>query len=135
MQREGTNIGFFKRTSLKSYPKEQALYYDFCRTVASQQIGFQIDYGFGPMIIARDTVNEFLSYRGDYGDRWDSILVPRLRILRRDGKGSTLEVSFRNDPRMTAVESGNATIILKRVEQLANVIPSLIAELRRLKKQ
>lgn len=132
MKREETRLGLFNRISLKSYPVEQALYYAFCRSVASQCIGFPIDYGFGPMIIANDAVDEFLSYRGDYGDLWDSILIPQLRILRTDRKISILRVPFRNDSRMTHVESGNPTFVLKRVEQLANVIPSLLSEWQRL---
>jgi len=75
------------------------------------------------------TIPYFLEYSGGkYGDKWDSILVPRLRIIKDEIKFSILPISFQNDKRMTCVESGNAAIILKRLDQFNNVIPSLVAE-------
>lgn len=74
-------------------------------------------------------ISFFLEYSGGrYGDKWDSILVPRLRIIKGGIKFSVLPVNFQNDERMTRVESGNVAITLKRLEQFNNVIPSLIAE-------
>ncbi len=84
------------------------------------------------MVLSRRGVRRFLDYRGEYGDKWESILIPRLRLLRGGGRIALLPVNFRNDPRMTSVESGNPAMILKRIEQLNNVVPSLITEWRRL---
>ena len=81
------------------------------------------------MMMTPATVSYFLEYSGGkYGDKWDSILVPRLRIIKDGMKFSVLPISFQNDKRMTCVESGNAAIILKRLEQFNNVIPSLVTE-------
>jgi len=132
MMREQSALGMFNRISMSSYPPEQAHYYLFCRAVASHLLGFDLDYAFGPMIITRPAASYFLKYQGEYGSKWDSILIPRLRII-KDGAGlSTLSINFQNDPRMTQVESGNVAIILKRIEQLSNVVPSLIAEWQKL---
>lgn len=124
----GAEFCFFNRRSMESYPSEQAHYYLFCRSVASHLVGWDLDYGFGPMIFTQASVSFFLEYNSEYGDLWDSILVPRIRIIRSDFKYAVKTVEFQNDPRLTVVESGNPRMILKRVEQLQNVIPSLIAE-------
>lgn len=129
MKKAQSDFGIFNRIDMASYPAEQAHYYLFCRAVATQLVGFDIDYAFGPMIITPATISYFLEYSGGrYGDKWDSILVPRLRIIKDGIKLSVLPVNFQNDERMTRVESGNVTIVLKRLEQFNNVIPSLIAE-------
>lgn len=131
MRKKRASLGLFTRKDLRSYPREQALYYAFCRSVASRLLGSAIDYGFGPMVIARNAMPYFLDYNGDYGDTWDSILIPRLRILQGGGV-ATLSIAFRNDARLTAVEDGRDDMILKRVTQLGSVIPALIEEWRRL---
>ncbi len=129
MKQDRSDFGIFNRTDMTSYPPEQAHYYLFCRAVATQLVGFDIDYAFGPMMMTPITISYLLGYSGiRYGDKWDSILVPRLRIIKDGIKFSVLPVSFQNDKRMTRVESGNAVIILKRLEQLNNVVPSLVAE-------
>jgi len=129
MNKEQSDFGFFNRVNMAGYPTEQAHYYLFCRAVATNLLGFDIDYAFGPMVMTPVTMPYFLEYSGDrYGDKWDSILVPRLRIIKEGIKFSVLPVSFRNDERMARVESANMSIILKRLEQFNNIIPSLIAE-------
>ncbi len=135
MQKEQSVFGIFNRTDMASYPPEQAYYYLFCRAVASQLIGFDIDYAFGPMMMTTKTISYFLKYSGDnYGDKWDSILVPRLHIIKDKLKISILPINFKNDKRMTDIESGNTTMILKRLKQFNNVIPSLVNEWKLLNK-
>ncbi|MFA6285031.1 MAG: hypothetical protein WC643_00685 [Parcubacteria group bacterium] len=128
MIQEQSSLGMFNRVDMSSYPPEQAHYYLFCRAVASQLIGFDLDYAF-----TRPATAYFLEYQGEYGNKWDSILIPRLRVIKAGAGISTLLICFRNDPRMTQAELGNEKIILKRIEQLNNVIPSLIAEWQKLK--
>jgi len=128
MKMDKTSLGIFNRNNMSSYPPEQSHNYQFCRAVATQFIGFDIDYAFGPMVVPRSSSSYFLEYQGEYGDKWDSILVPRLRIIKNGLCISTLPINFQNDNRMTCVESGNPTIILKRLEQFNNVIPSLVKE-------
>jgi hypothetical protein len=128
MLQQRSILGLFNRSEMQSYPAEQAYYYLFCRAVATKLIGFDLDYAFGPMVMSPAAVRHFLEYNGEYGDKWDAILVPRLRIINQRAGFSLLPVSFRNDPRMTSVESGNPTIILKRLQQFNNIVPSLIRE-------
>jgi len=130
LEKTKSNICFFNRIDMRSYPAEQAYYYLFCRKVASKLVGFDWDYAFGPMILTRESASYFLNYQSKYGDDWDSILIPRLYILRDELKYLVKPVKFKNDPRMTAIESGSSEMILKRIDQFNNVIPSLIAEWR-----
>jgi len=132
MEQEQSVLGIFNRADMASYPPEQAYYYLFCRAVATHLVGFDVDYAFGPMIVTRSAIPYFLKYQGEYGDKWDSIFVPRLRIIKDGLTVSVLPIYFQNDRRMTQVEVGNPTIILKRLEQLNIVIPSLIAEWQQL---
>ncbi len=132
MNKEKTALGLFNRTSLESYPREQAFYYWFCRIVASKLLGFDLDYAFGPMVLTPESIPYFLNYSGEYGDLWDSILIPRLRVI-KSSRITINQIHFLNDPRMTAVEWGNPRFILKRIRQLSNVAPSLVREWQRLK--
>lgn len=128
MSQEKSGLGLFNRVSMTSYPTEQAYYYLFCRAVASKLVGFDLDYAFGPMVMSKSATRYFLEYGGEYGDKWEAILIPRLRIIKQGIGVSLLSIDFENDPRMTAIESGNPSIVLKRLEQLNNIIPSLIKE-------
>ncbi len=128
MSKEKSGLGIFNRTSMASYPPEQAYYYLFCRTVASNLVGFDFDYAFGPMVMSKLATRFFLEYMGEYGDKWDAILVPRLRIMKHAMGTSLLPIDFENDSRMTAIESGDPNMMLKRIEQINNVVPSLIKE-------
>lgn len=128
MEKEKSVIGFFNRNKMINYPPEQSYYYLLCRAVASELLGFDIDYSFGPMVLARKGIDYFLNYTSNYGDKWDSILIPRLRIIKAGKNFSILPINFKNDRRMYNLELGEPKIILKRLEQLNNVLPSLISE-------
>lgn len=132
MRSENAALGLFNRINMESYPREQAHYYLFCRAVASALLGFEVDYAFGPMIMTKKSIPYFLEYAGEYGDRWDSILVPRLRVMHAQLKISILESDFRNDTRMTRAERGNLQFILKRIKQFDNVARSLVSEWQKL---
>lgn len=128
MKQEQSVMGIFNRREMSSYPAEQAYYYLFCRSIASKLVGFDFDYAFGPMMLTPQTLQYFLEYESNFGDKWDSILVPRLRVIKAGLQLSRLSIGFRNDKRMTEVETGNADMILKRITQFNNVVPSLLSE-------
>ena len=132
MARDHTLFALFNRRSLRSYPPEQALYYRFARLAYGYLQREDIDYGFGPMILTERSSEYFLQYAGEYGDMWDSILVARLRIIRAGIPYSIIEVRYRNHPLQTRVERGNVAILVKRVDQLHNVVHSLVREHRKL---
>lgn len=132
MQRDKSVLSLFNRVRMENYPEEQTNCYLFCRAVATYLLGFDLDYAFGPMVLTSQSIPFFLDYRGEYGDLWDSLFIPRLRIIKAQMGMTTASVAFVNDSRMCAVEKGNTAIILKRVQQLNNVVPSLIAEWQKL---
>lgn len=132
MVREAAVLGLFNRVLMTSYPQEQACGYLFCRAVASAFLHQDVDYAFGPFIATREGSSNLLSYHGEYGDRWECFFIPRLRTLMSDSRVSFLRIDFVNDPRMTKAESGDSTMILKRLEQLNNIVPSLVAEYKKL---
>jgi len=133
MKEKNAFLGLFNRMSVNSYPEEQAHYYLFCKAVASKLLDIDLDYAFGPMILSKNALPYFLDYESKHGDKWDSILIPRLRIIKDNHPIALLSIDFKNDSRMTGVESGNPKAILKRIEQFNNVIPSLIEELENYK--
>lgn len=132
VQHDKSVLGLLNRSNMRTYPPEQASFYMFCRSLASELIGIDIDYSFGPMLITKAGIKYFLEYKGEYGDKWDSILIPRLRIIQDERVVSILEVDFKNDHRMTSMEYGNISMIKKRLDQLNNVVPSLISEWEKL---
>lgn len=134
MKKEKSALGIFNRNGMTSYPSEQAHYYLFCRAVASKLLGFDFDYAFGPMILSSSAVNYFTEYKSKFDDKWDSILVPRIDVLAAGLPVSFLGIDFENDPRMTLIESGNPKMILKRIEQFNNVVPSLIERIHTIAK-
>lgn len=69
MIRDNSNLGLFNRVNMSSYPPEQSYYYQFCRSVATQLTGFDIDYAFGPMVIKNSSIPYFSKYKGEYGDK------------------------------------------------------------------
>lgn len=131
MKKDNSVFGMFNRIGYDSYPREQAYYYLFCRAVASHLLKRDVDYAFGPMMLTRKCSNYFLNYHSEYGDLWDSILVPRLNIIKNEII-TVLPINFANNYRMTQIESGNETIILKRIKQLNNVAISLVKEFEKL---
>ncbi len=134
MTTERTVLGLFNRANMNSYPPEQAQYYLFCRAIATTLLKKDIDYAFGPMILTKQSMEYFLKYEGDYGDVWDSILIPRLRVMNAGLPISVIEIAFQNDPRMKKVESGQRRFIVKRINQVATVAQSLVEEWSKLRR-
>ena len=132
MSRETSTLGLFNRTeeSMKSYGKLQAYYYLFCRSLANDLLGRDIDLAFGPMIVTRDGLREILSYNGEYGDKWDALFIPRLRMITKGMRVSILNIDFINYLPMNEVERRNIAIIEKRLMQMNNVTNALIIEWR-----
>lgn len=134
MEKEKAVLGLFNRTakSMATYPPEQAHFYLFCRVIASNLTGIDIDYAFGPMILTRESLPYFVEYEGEYGDKWDATLIPRLRVINAGLKVSICPITFHNDRRMTQIEAGDTNFALKRLAQFNNVVPALITEWQKL---
>ena len=129
LQKNNFKLGLFNRTDMESYPEDQKYYYLYLRSAISSLLKFDLDYAFGPVVFHRDVLPYFLEYKSEHGDLWDSILAPRLRIIKDGHPYGIMDIDFQNDPRMTEVESAHSDMIRKRFDQVNNVGPSALREL------
>lgn len=73
----------------------------------------------------------FLAYQGDYGDGWDCIFIPVLRAIAAGLKVIGVPVDYIHPPEQTQ-EEGTLMTVVKRVEQLQNLVPAIVAEAKKL---
>lgn len=124
----------FARRSLTSYPPEQRHYYRTTKAAFFRETGIPVDYAFGPVALGSQALDAFLQYRGEYGDLWESILIPKLRAIAAGARHVDLAVSYVHSTEQSAAEAGNATLARRRREKYANVVGSMRSEVRRLRK-
>ncbi|MDO8500060.1 MAG: hypothetical protein Q7S66_05425 [bacterium] len=121
-----------KRMSLASYPKEQELA-ELMGNLAFYYITKHgLDPWFGPRVANQRALQFFLEYKGDYGDRWDSIFIPVLRAITAKLKVVNIEVSYAHPTEQATEESGDIPFLIKRIEQLLNIVPALKTEWQKL---
>jgi glycosyltransferase involved in cell wall biosynthesis len=127
------DLVLFQRKSLASYPEEQALAYEIGALAFEKATGFKADYAFGPMALSHTGVEYMTAYNGEYGDLWDSIHIPRIRMMQDGRPWANVEVDYTHPPEQTAAEGGVGKLVIKRMEQVGNVLQSLGAELQKLR--
>lgn len=81
-----------------------------------------IDQWFGPRIMAPDAVSYFTAYRGEQGDRWESIFVPVWRAIMDGKRVIDTPVDYTHPMEQTALESSSPAYDLKREEQLLTIV-------------
>lgn len=128
---EQLDLIMFRRQSLDSYPPEQAMAYQMIALATKYLTGIDSDFGWGPMILSKRAVEYFLNYESDYGDRWDSIHCPKLKIIKEGLPWKIVPIDYRHPPEMTAAEKG-MVLFLKRIEQMGQLVRALIGEVDRL---
>ena len=132
-KRKGSeHLYLFYRKTLESYPIEQQLVYIYGRILAKYILGEDIDLFFGPIGFTRVLSEYFIEYEGRYGDTWDSIHIPKLRILASGIPYTQLYINYTHPHKQTAVEKGNPDLLLKRARQIYNLTWAYITEARRL---
>lgn len=116
------------RESLESYPPEQA-YAELMGNLAIKYLlGQWYDFWFGPFVANRRALHFFLEYRGKYGDKWDSIHIPRLHVIKAGLRLASVEVNYIHPSEQTAEETGNMDFFAKRLDQLQNMVPAFRKE-------
>jgi len=120
------------RKNLDSYPPEQKHEEMFLNLSAQSLTGLKWDFSFGPFIANSQALPYFLSYDGEYGDIWDSIWLPRLRLMADGARVKYLEVDYIHPIEQTKEETGNSNFVMKRLRQLNNMIPAYEKETQRL---
>lgn len=123
-----------RRQCLDSYPTHQQL----CELSGNWQVGNftgrpDLDLWFGPRLMNRAGAELFLSYDGQYGDRWDSIFVPVARALALGLKVGSSLVDYQHPPSQTIAEEGDAEMNRKRDIQLEELVEAMRIECRKLR--
>jgi hypothetical protein len=117
-----------KRMSLSSYPTEQA-HAEMMGNLAFQYMtGHALDIWFGPMVLNRLALQYFLDYDGKYGDKWDSIHIPRLHVIKAGLQVESVNVDYDHPQEQTKQETGDLSFLIKRIDQLQNLVPTFWQE-------
>lgn len=113
---------------MASYPPEQADAERIGNRAFQYLTGMALDVWFGVFAANAKALRYFLEYNGEYGDLWDSIIVPRVTAIKDGVCVASVPVSYTHPPEQTSQETGNVGFLLKRLAQLQNLVPSLQKE-------
>lgn len=116
--------------NLASYQKFQQHAELFGNDMFRYILGIPIDAWFGPRFFGVEDAHWFTDYKGEYGDRWDSIFIPLLRAHAAGRVLGNVEINFTH-PVAQAANEDSLNFYLKRLEQLS-LVPILMQEALRL---
>jgi hypothetical protein len=120
------------RASLDSYPPEQAHAEQMGNLAVNYLLGRTLDFWFGVMAMDRAALDIVLAYNGEYGDLWDSLMIPRLHAMAAGLMIGRVLVYYVHPAAQTKAETGQIDMLLKRVDQLDNIVRALDAETKKL---
>ena len=107
-----------KRKSFNSYPKAQQYIEPFANLFWKELTKADLDVWFGVRIFKRELAHYFLEYRGEYGDKWDSLFIPIINALADGIIIKSVEINYRHDSIQTKSEEHSLEFYKKRIEQL-----------------
>ncbi len=116
-----------KRRSVESYPEIQQRFEWLANQAFQMFSGESLDVWFGPRVFRSNVSSFFLNYKGEYGDKWDSILIPVFRAIKAGLKVIGLEVDYIHPKEQTIAENDFA-FFEKRRKQLNCLVEALRAE-------
>jgi hypothetical protein len=116
------------RKSLASYPIDQQRFEWLGNYRFYELTGTSLDIWFGPRIMNFKTAQYFLEYQGEYGDKWDSIFIPILRIIASRKKVIGMRINYEHPKSQTKEEQGNLNLFSKRREQLNSLVDAMDKE-------
>lgn len=119
------------RGPLDSYPIEQRLAEPLGNLAFERLTGLKLDMWSGPKAMNSRALQYFLSYDGEYGDRWDSVAIPVLQAIAAGLKVVGVRVNYVHPPEQTVGEE-TVEMLEKRIVQLHNLVPAMIAEAKKL---
>ncbi len=125
------DLVMLRRTSLTSYPPEQAMAYKLIALAVKYLIGIDSDFGWGPTVLSRDAVEYYLRYESMYGDMWDGIHCPKLHIINDGLPWTIMPVNYQHPPEQTAAETGMG-LFHKRIKQVDQLVRAIEQEVDRL---
>ncbi|HSE29639.1 MAG TPA: hypothetical protein VLA77_03595 [Candidatus Saccharimonadales bacterium] len=121
-----------RRTSLASYPIEQQHAEIMGNSAVAGLLGAEFDFWFGPRVWSLKALPHMLNYNGEFGDKWDSLMVPVIFTMADGLRVMSVDVDYIHPAAQTAEEQGSPEMTLKRAEQLYTIIQALIAIVDRL---
>lgn len=121
------------RGSLDSYPEGQKYAENLGNLAFKDITGHGLDMWSGARTFGRDNTRYFTDYKGEYGDLWDSIFIPVLEMIHGGERVIGIGIDYKHPEEMTSIESGIPNFHVKRVNQLANLVPALHAHWEKLK--
>jgi hypothetical protein len=113
-----TNLVMPNRRSLASYPYMQQLSESFGNSFWKRLTGTDIDIFFGPKAWRRNRSGYFLDYKGEYEDKWDSVIIPVMDYLFYEGVPETVSIDYSHPAEQTENESCSLEMDKKRIHQL-----------------
>lgn len=116
-----------RRKSLESYPEFQQHFEWLNNYIFQIYTERDLDHCVGVRVFRSDITPFFLNYRGEYGDKWDSLIVPLLRIIGAGKRVVEVEIDYVHPPEQTATE-GTASDFEHRLEQLINTVRCVSGE-------
>lgn len=116
------------RISLKSYPLHQQYAEKLGNEAFKLRTGFPLDMWFGPRIFTRTIAHFFLDYKGEHGDKWDSIFVPILRAIKSGIAIESVAVDFVYPLEQKEAEENSFIFLQKRIEQLTGLVQAINQE-------
>ncbi len=120
------------RQSLDSYPPYQQQAERRGNLAFLQATGLDLDVWFGPRVIGPRALPFWLDYRGEYGDRWESVLIPILRAAAAGLRIVGEEVHYAHPPEQTAAETGDGEMDRKRDAQFQTIVAAIQKEAAKL---
>lgn len=88
--------------------------------------GLDLDVWFGPRTWSKELSHYFLDYHDKtYGDKWDSIFVPLVPIIKEGHRIVSVNVDYIHPPEQALLEDNDLSFYRKRVEQLDTLFRAL----------
>ncbi len=109
-----------RRNSLDSLPKAQQHLEDFSNEFFRELTGLDFDVGAGCRLYKRDLINYFINYRGEYGDKWEILIIPILNALQDGKRALSIDIDYLHDRKQTEIEEHDINFYRKRIAQLEN---------------
>lgn len=129
--KDNYDLVMLRRTSLDSYPPEQAMAYQLVALAVKYLTGIDSDFMWGPTVLSADAVEYYLKYESLHGDLWDSIHCPKLHIINDGLPWTIVPVNYQHPPEQTAAETGMG-FFSKRIKQVDQLVRAIEQEVDRL---
>jgi len=120
------------RQSMDSYPELQKYSETLGNAFWHKLTGLKLDLWFGPRIFDLNAAEYFLSYQGEYGDAWDSIIIPVMRAVAASERVASAPSSYIHPEAQRKIEDGSLEYLKKRLLQLTKITSALEIEWQRL---